>query len=453
MILSWLLNAIYREIASSVLYHELAKDFWDDLAVQFQQSNEPCLYQLKKDISNLMLENLTVTTYFTRLKGLWDELSNYIATKKCVCCQGSACGKSSHEDYVLQFLMGLNGTYSQIRGQILLSDPPPSISKVYALIVQEEPQRTAVGHVPSIESATMLSKNYSSNAHKKRYQKNNKQKRPCSHCGYENHTIEKCYKQHSYPPRYKFTKNKPTSRYTSYAHQVIADKDLINAANYCPFTPEQCEQVLSLLKAFNSSSLSSSFAINNNSTYYMSGRSLPSVFSAFQSNKTNPWIIDMGATDHIIHSTSMFHTYSRITSKVQLLNGQKVESTHIGTVKLSNDLCLTNVLYVLAFNFNLLSVSKLTSDSHLWLYFASSHSNIQDLVSKKIIGAALSSNSKSNNSNRLFRFCRLHHLLSNICRSHEIFKGLQTFQILSSVSADLDSSIIFLASVCSSTIG
>ncbi|XP_057950866.1 uncharacterized protein LOC131145683 [Malania oleifera] len=180
MILSWLLNVVSRDIASSVLYHEFAKYFWDDIAVRFQQSNGPRLYQLKKDISDLMQENLTVTAYFTRLKGLWDELSNYIATKKCVCGQGCACVKSSHEDYVLQFLMGLNDTYSQIRIQILLSDPLPSINKVYALIVQEERQRAVTGHVPSIESAAMMSKNYSSsNAHPQRHYKYNKQKGPC----------------------------------------------------------------------------------------------------------------------------------------------------------------------------------------------------------------------------------------------------------------------------------
>ncbi|XP_057982524.1 uncharacterized protein LOC131167700 [Malania oleifera] len=162
--------------------------------------------------------------------------------------------------------MGLNDAYSQICGQILLTDPLPSIGKVYALIVQEECQRTAAGHVPSIESAAMLSKNYSSNAHQQRYQKNKKQKGRCSHWGHENHSAERCYKLHGYPPGYKFTKNKPASRYTTSAHQVIADKDSI-AANSCPFTPEQCEQLLSLLKAPNSSSLSTAFAINNNTTY------------------------------------------------------------------------------------------------------------------------------------------------------------------------------------------
>ena len=38
----------------------------------------------------------------------------------------------------MQFLMGLNESYSQGRAQILLMDPLPSINEVYSLLIQEE---------------------------------------------------------------------------------------------------------------------------------------------------------------------------------------------------------------------------------------------------------------------------------------------------------------------------
>ena len=44
------------------------------------------------------------------------------------------------QESVMQFLMGLNDSYSSIRGQILLQKPLPSLSKVFSLIVQEERQ-------------------------------------------------------------------------------------------------------------------------------------------------------------------------------------------------------------------------------------------------------------------------------------------------------------------------
>lgn len=37
--------------------------------------------------------------------------------------------------------MGLNDSFSQVRGQILLSDPLPPINKVFAVVAQEENQR------------------------------------------------------------------------------------------------------------------------------------------------------------------------------------------------------------------------------------------------------------------------------------------------------------------------
>jgi hypothetical protein len=43
-----------------------------------------------------------------------------------------------------QFLMGLNETFSHIRGQILLIDPLPPINKVFSMILQEERQRQIV---------------------------------------------------------------------------------------------------------------------------------------------------------------------------------------------------------------------------------------------------------------------------------------------------------------------
>nr|KYP63970.1 hypothetical protein KK1_018557 [Cajanus cajan] len=44
----------------------------------------------------------------------------------------------------MSFLMGLNDSFSQIRGQNLLSDPLPSIGNVFFLVLQDEAQREIV---------------------------------------------------------------------------------------------------------------------------------------------------------------------------------------------------------------------------------------------------------------------------------------------------------------------
>ena len=45
-----------------------------------------------------------------------------------------------------QFLMGLNETYSAIRGQIMLIQPLPTVKKAYSLLCEEEKQRRLVEH-------------------------------------------------------------------------------------------------------------------------------------------------------------------------------------------------------------------------------------------------------------------------------------------------------------------
>ena len=46
------------------------------------------------------------------------------------------------QEYVMQFLMGLNESFVQTRSQILMMEPLPPIDKVFLLVVQNERQRS-----------------------------------------------------------------------------------------------------------------------------------------------------------------------------------------------------------------------------------------------------------------------------------------------------------------------
>ena len=63
--------------------------------------------------------------------------------------------------------MGVNDSYAQVRAQILLMDPLPSINKVYSLLIQEE-RRCSVGNnsSPHVESSTSVTKVSSSSGNK-----------------------------------------------------------------------------------------------------------------------------------------------------------------------------------------------------------------------------------------------------------------------------------------------
>ena len=117
-------------------------------------------------------------------------------------------------EYVMSFLIGLNDSFAQIRGQLLLLDPLPPINKVFSLVSQEERKWTVssssnLGVMDSINNMAFMVSNDGSksadvsvnNPTRNRFPK--KERPFCTHCNYHGHTVEKCYKLHGYPPGYK----------------------------------------------------------------------------------------------------------------------------------------------------------------------------------------------------------------------------------------------------------
>ena len=183
----------------------------------------------------------------------WDQLKNFRPALTCSCgkctCNLSQRIENVHfQDSVMQFLMGLNDSYSQIKGQILLMEPVPSINKFYSLLIQEERQRRVGSSNNHIESTALAMKG--SNSTFILYGgKNSKGKdRPvCTHCGKLGHTVEKCFKLHGFPFGFK-----PKGK-TSMVNQVGVQEDFVennqsvtNTSQF-PFTKEQYQQFLAML--------------------------------------------------------------------------------------------------------------------------------------------------------------------------------------------------------------
>ena len=142
---------------------------------------------------------------------------------------------------MLSFLMGLNETYTTIRGQILLMDLIPSLGKVFSLLLQDEKQRK-VGKKNTIKSFTLAVK---TNGFGKSFNKAKFGRPQCTHCGVLGHVADKCYKLHGYPPSYKFkTKG---SQAGSVANNVMAtDNSPDESVN---LTNSKYQQLLSLLNS------------------------------------------------------------------------------------------------------------------------------------------------------------------------------------------------------------
>ena len=129
--------------------------------------------------------------------------------------------------------MGLNESFLQVRGQILLMQPLTPMNKVFFMIQQDEKQREP-GILPlsTVESTALISRSnnafipnnafLSNNSiasnpnaflsrmeNGKQFQYGRKDNPTCSHCGYKGHRAEKYYKLHGYPPGFH-SKNRTT---------------------------------------------------------------------------------------------------------------------------------------------------------------------------------------------------------------------------------------------------
>ena len=91
--LSWLTNSLSMDLKASVMYINTARDLWTDLKDRLSQDNTSRLFELQKEISHLSQGSLSVSSYFTKFKTLWDEFANYQPFTVCTC--PCTCGSKS----------------------------------------------------------------------------------------------------------------------------------------------------------------------------------------------------------------------------------------------------------------------------------------------------------------------------------------------------------------------
>ncbi|KAM5574962.1 hypothetical protein ABKV19_014084 [Rosa sericea] len=277
---------------------------------------------------------------------------------------------------LMQFLMGLNESYSATRGQILLMQPLPSVKKAYSMISQEEKQRELTV-ARTNDSMAMLAINESRNqpgSSKQNMRNNYKGKREslyCTNCKNEGHSIERCYWIIGFPPGHRLHKEGESSKPTQNPKQPQRSKQQPSAHNVQTTTPivQQLQTIAPGLTAEQYDQIMG--AVNNECINPSEGLSFSTCLLSRSSSKlSDAWIIDSGATDHITKSSHLFtNTSSTPVTYVLLSNGQKAKIYSVGTASLDSNLKLQDVLCVPSFNTNLLSIPRLTQSLHCCAIF------------------------------------------------------------------------------------
>ena len=186
---------------------------------RFSQGDAVRLSDLQEEIASLKQNSMSVTDYYTHLKILWDELSNLRPVPTCICIPQCNCNaldiirNYNHQDYVIQFLKGLNVDFSTVKSQILIMDPLPTLNRVFALVLQHERQIRGSSDQGFNDSAVLYAEKGNFNStyiatgsaqSAKQFPNIGSNRRPtCAFCGIYGHSIDKCYKKYGYPPGYK----------------------------------------------------------------------------------------------------------------------------------------------------------------------------------------------------------------------------------------------------------
>ncbi|XP_074356820.1 uncharacterized protein LOC141696596 [Apium graveolens] len=294
---------------------------WDDLHHRYAQNNVPRLFSIRKELSSLTQGTKSVTTYFTKFRGLMDELDNLAPIPRCV-CQIPACNcqhtqKLTQYEQLMklsQFLMGLNEQFTSIRGQILLMSPLPDLSHAYAMLLQEENQRESVNHTGFLPENAAMNVKFGNKPKfvKKDDRKSENTSVVCDYCKFTGHSREKYFALHGYPEWHRLygqpkpkVKPKKTNQVVNLAQNSQNFSDVVSQVSSTDSLSEtQCQQLISMLQA-----------------------KLPSHTANYA-----PWL----------------NTDVSQCAEIHLPNGNISIVSHIGTVQLTPEIQLRDVLVALA---------------------------------------------------------------------------------------------------------
>lgn len=90
MVKGWLTVAMEKDIRNSVKHGKTAKEIWKDLEERFGKESDPRAYELRQALSLTRQDKMSVLSYYTKLKGIWDEKQSVSLAPKCSCrkCTG-----------------------------------------------------------------------------------------------------------------------------------------------------------------------------------------------------------------------------------------------------------------------------------------------------------------------------------------------------------------------------
>ncbi|KAL2239868.1 UNVERIFIED_CONTAM: Retrovirus-related Pol polyprotein from transposon RE1 [Sesamum indicum] len=391
MVTSWLWNSISKEIVEAFMYVSSSRELWLELQARYGRSSAPLIYQLQREISSISQGDMTLTTYLTKMKKLWNELFCLAPSPKCT-CGGCTCGINTaigtmySRMQLMQFLMGLHESFEKEKSQLLMMDPLPDLEKAFSMVFAVEQQRNV-----QVQLADNTAYQVNLKEHKKEGTQNQLQKRKsfvdkrtmvCTHCNKIGHLRNTCFQLHGTPDWFKALNDKKRQTVVSHNFSGNVGGQTVSKVDGSGASTEARSEVVDLmeelLKMMKQKEVPSD-PISNYANYVHYDEQFAGNVLVPPTPSLNEWIIDTGATNHVCAHLSCFDTYT-IPSHTHLKT-----VTHVGTVRISEKLILTSVFFIPDFSVNLLSVSQLCNSNAYSFLFNQFTCILQDQVSKEVV--------------------------------------------------------------------
>ncbi|GJZ10667.1 ribonuclease H-like domain-containing protein [Tanacetum coccineum] len=198
----------------------------------------------------------------------------------------------------------------------------------------------------------------------------------CNHCSKIGHTIDRFFEIVGFPQGFK--RNPNTRKQTFNVNSDVKMNYNSASSSSSSFTLNQMQKLLNMISDKPSGSMHVNMVgrasfFNGNVWFNISfSKYFYANYSLFVTTITMGWIIDSGENQHLTVSTVwMFNIVDIFELKITVShpNGTLATISHVGILKLCNNVVLYDVLIVLGYSVSLLSINKLIIDSKMFVDF------------------------------------------------------------------------------------